>query len=94
MNWTTAGLLLVFLVHLVVFAILGLRRRQGYYLALVVTFSLLSAAMAFRLWWPELSVGDWPVSQLLRAMAWNAAVVSITWGLARFVSRRRALREP
>jgi len=94
MNWTTAGLLLVFLVHLVVFAILGLRRRQGYYLALVVTFSLLSAAMAFRLWWPEFSVADWPVSQLLRAMAWIAAAVSITWGLARFVSRRSALREP
>lgn len=94
MNWTAAALLVVFLVHLVVFAILGLRRRQGYYLALVVTFSLLSAATAFRLWWPELTLGEWLVSQVLRAAAWLAAAVSISWALARSVSRRRARREP
>ncbi|TVQ40936.1 MAG: hypothetical protein EA370_02935 [Wenzhouxiangella sp.] len=89
MNWITLLLLVVFLVHLVVFIILGLRRRQLYYLSVIVTFSLLCAAMMFVLWWPELSVGEVPVHALLRRAGWMAASVSIVWTAVRLVNRLR-----
>lgn len=87
----TGVLLPIFLIHLVVFALLGLKRRQPYYLALVVTFSLLSAAMAVRLLWPHAQVSDGiPLDQALRWAAWPAAALSITWTVFRALERRRA----
>ena len=91
--FVSALLLVVFLVHLGAFAVLGLRRRQVYYLSLVVTFSLLSAAMAARLWAPEVRVaGQVELAGALRLGAWAAAVVSIGWTVARIRARRRARR--
>ena len=85
-------LLLVFLVHLAAFAILGLKRRQAYYLALVLTFSLLSASMATRLLAPDASLtSGLPLQEALRMAAWPAAVLSIGWTLAR-VGARIAVR--
>jgi len=72
-------LLLVFLAHLVGFTILGLRRRQWYYLSLVITFGLLSTAFATQLAAPGAQAGGVPVHQLLRQAAWVAAAVSISW---------------
>lgn len=84
----TGLLLTVFLIHLVAFAILGLRRRQLYYLALVVTFSLLSAAMTARLALPGTQVGDGvALDEALRMAAWAAAAVSIGWTLVRLKER-------
>lgn len=83
------ALLAIFLVHLVAFATLGLRRRQTYYLALVLTFSLLSLSIVVRLWWPEWRLGEHAVSQWLRYLAWLAAAVSIGWTLSRIIDRRR-----
>jgi len=89
----TAGLLAVFLLHLVAFAWLGLRRRQPYYLALVVTFGLLSAAMAGRLAVPDLALaGTLELHQALRMAAWPAAAVSIAWTLLRLRARLLARR--
>ncbi|MCK8515029.1 hypothetical protein M0534_01615 [Methylonatrum kenyense] len=86
----TGVLLPIFLIHLVVFAILGLKRRQPYYLALVVTFSVLSAAMLVRLFWPEAQLANgMAVDQALRWAAWPVAAVSITWTVVRAVNRRR-----
>lgn len=87
----TTILLLIFLLHLLAFAALGLRRRQPYYLALVVTFALLSASMAVRLLSPELELGGGLALQdALRMAAWPAAAVSIGWTLLRLRNRWRA----
>lgn len=85
-----ALLLLLFLAHLVGFAILGLRRRQWYYLALVTTFGLLSAAFAARLFAPELRVEGFALDHLFRVAGWVAAAVSISWTLLRALRRRRS----
>lgn len=85
----TGLLLVVFLIHLVAFAVLGLRRRQVYYLALVVTFSLLSASMAARLAMPDSHLRDdgMTVDEVLRIAACAAAAVSIGWTLVRLRAR-------
>lgn len=85
----SAALLLVFLVHLVAFAVLGLRRKEGYYLALVITFGLLSASIAVRIGMPGMNVGEWPLYQVLRVLGWVAAAVSISWTATRLVVRVR-----
>jgi uncharacterized membrane protein YGL010W len=90
----TATLLLVFLVHLAAFAVLGLRRRQLYYLSLVLTFSLLSGSMAARLFLPGWTVaGDVELAHGLRTAAWATAVVSIGWTLQRMRARRMRRRQ-
>ncbi|MEF8833260.1 MAG: hypothetical protein V5A42_00220 [Halofilum sp. (in: g-proteobacteria)] len=85
----TVFLLVVFLVHLAAFIVLGLRRRQPYYLSLVLTFSLLSGAMAARLFLPGWTVaGDIELAHGLRMASWAAAVISIAWTLLRIRARR------
>lgn len=89
-NPALVALLVVFLVHLVAFAVLGLRRREGYYLALVVTFALLSVSIGARLIAPDIALGNWPLHQLIRYTAWVAAAISITWTISRMRQRFRA----
>jgi hypothetical protein len=84
------ALLAIFLVHLLAFAVLGLRRREGYYLALVATFSLLCLSITVRLWWPDWTLGERAVFQWLRYLAWAAAGISIGWTLRRVIERRRS----
>ncbi len=87
-NLTLLVLLVVFLVHLAAFATLWIRRRQGYYVALVITFTLLSLAVGLRLAAPDFGeVSDFRLHEILRYSAWGAAAVSITWTLARVVRR-------
>lgn len=83
-------LLAIFLAHLTAFAALGMRRRQKYYIALVLTFSLLSLSIALRLWWPDWVMGQRPLFEWLRYLAWLAAAVSVGWTLTRIVQRRRS----
>ncbi len=85
-------LLLVFVVHLMVFGTLAVRRREGYYLALVVTFALLTCSLGMRLFLPEINLGGQELSQWVRWAAWLAALVSISWGVGRFVRRRGSRR--
>ena len=86
----TSVLLAIFLIHLVAFAALGWKRRQGYYLALVLTFSLLSAAMAAELFAPDVMVAQGvALYQALRTAAWPAAVVSVGWTVHRILTRTR-----
>ncbi len=86
----TVLLLVVFLVHLGAFAVLWFRRRQGYYIALVVTFALLSLAVGLRLAAPDLEGGNGVrVHEMLRFAAWGAAVISISWTLTRLLQRVR-----
>ena len=84
-----ALLLVLLLAHLVGFAMLGVRRRQWYYLALVTTFGLLCAAFATALFAPEAQAGGLALHRLLRFAAWAAAAVSLSWTLLRVLGRRR-----
>lgn len=86
-------LLLVFVVHLAAFAWLAIQRRQGYYIALVVTFALLIAAIGVRLTVPNLVLGELPLHSALRYLAWAAAAVSVTWTANRLLVRVRG-RQP
>ncbi|MDT8409679.1 MAG: hypothetical protein RQ741_08785 [Wenzhouxiangellaceae bacterium] len=81
------SLLALFAVHLAVFVVLGLRRRQWYYLATVLTFSLLCASLGLQLFAPTVGFGDWPLHRLVRHIAWVSAAVSIVWTLLRLVRR-------
>ncbi|MBL38535.1 MAG: hypothetical protein CMP07_09005 [Xanthomonadales bacterium] len=85
-----ALLLALFLAHLVGFSILGVKRREWYYLALVTTFGLLSAAFATLLFAPDVQAGGHALHRLLRFAAWAAAAVSISWTALRVLTRRRA----
>lgn len=90
-NTVPALLLVLFLAHLAGFAVLGLKRRQWYYLALVTTFALLSASFATLLFAPDVDVAGYALHRLLRTIAWAAAAVSISWTAARMlgISNRR-----
>jgi hypothetical protein len=89
MNELLSWLLLVlFAMHLVGFSILGLKRRQWYYLALVVTFTLLTGTFALSLFAPSWSFAGTPLYRILRYLAWASAVLSISWTLQRLARRR------
>ncbi|RFF30834.1 hypothetical protein [Wenzhouxiangella sediminis] len=90
LNWI---LLLVFAVHLAAFAVLGLRRRQLYYLALVVTFGLLTASFALRLWGGGPVLAERALYEWLRYGAWAAAVTSVSWTVLRARRRIQAGRQ-
>lgn len=92
-GWLNWILLLVFALHLVAFAVLGLRRRQAYYAALVVTFGLLTASFAFRLWGGAPALWNQPLHQWLRYGAWAAALVSVSWTVTRIRGRVQAGRQ-
>ncbi|MEN1727209.1 MAG: hypothetical protein AAGJ52_02100 [Pseudomonadota bacterium] len=90
MNTVLPVLLVIFLIHLIVFSILGLKRRERYYLALVLTFSLLSASVLVRLLAPAAQWGELLIADGVRYGAWAAATVSVSWTILRVVQRRRA----
>ncbi len=92
-DWLIGALTLVFAVHLAAFAALGLRRREVYYLALVVTFGLLTASFALRLWEAGPVVADRALHQWLRYGAWAAAVISVSWTALRVRRRIQAGRQ-
>ncbi len=86
-------LLLIFLAHVVAFAAAGVRRREPYYAATVLTFTLLSGSVAARLYLPDWNMaGALPLHELLRWLALPAAAVSIVWTLLRVRARRARQR--
>ena len=88
-----ALLVAVFAAHLVAFSVLLVKRREVYYVALVVTFSLLTAAFALRLagWSP--AMGGLGLDQWLRYAAWASAAVTVSWTLARILRRIQTGRQ-
>ena len=75
--WYDPVMFVLFAVHLVPMLIIGIKRRELYYLAPITTFALLTAAFGLRLFAPELQVGSVPLHQPVRYIAWAAAAVSI-----------------
>ena len=89
-SWTGWALLLVFAAHLVAFTRLWLRRRQGYYVALMVTFTLLVVWVTLGLWGEAPVIAGRPLGSWVRFAAWGAALVSVSWTAARI---RRRIQE-
>lgn len=87
-DWVSALLLGVFLIHLAIFARLALRRREAYYVAVTLTFTLLVLAFGLRLLWPELRAGGVAAHEVFRSLAWVSAAISIGWLLLRRFGRR------
>ncbi|MGB0514386.1 MAG: hypothetical protein ACPGJE_06060 [Wenzhouxiangellaceae bacterium] len=83
-----AALLILFAIHLVAFARLGWKRRQAYYLSLVLTFALLTASFAMFLFAPDVTLGAIEAYRGLRMLAWGAALVSLSWTGVRLLRRR------
>ena len=81
-------LLGLFAIHLAAFVVLGVKRQEPYYLALVVTFSLLCAVFATRLFAPDFRIADVELDVVLRYTAWVSAAISISWTLVRALRRR------
>lgn len=91
--WLSWLLLPVFVIHLAAFSLLWLRRRQGYYLALVATFALLSVSVSLQLWGKAPEFAGRGLATWLRFAAWAAAAVSVSWTLARLRRRFQAGRQ-
>jgi hypothetical protein len=95
-DWYVPVMFVLFAAHLVPFVVIGLKRRQWYYLAPVITFALLTAAFGLRLFAPELEVGDRPLHEPVRYAAWAACAISLPLFVMRIRQRRRerAASEP
>ena len=92
-DWYVPVMFVLFAAHLVPFVVIGIKRRQLYYIAPVITFSLLTAAFGLRLFAPELEVGGRPLHEPVRYAAWIACAVSIPLFIVRIRQRRRARAE-
>lgn len=83
-------LTVLFTAHLVVFAVLYLRQRQGRYLLLSLTFALLVGSVWARHWAGDMpSIDAQRLIWTLRGMAWVLGVIGLVWAL---IARRRKLR--
>jgi hypothetical protein len=82
-------LMLLFAAHLAGFVVVGAKRREWYYAALIVTFTLLTGAFALRVFAPQWTLAGVPAHAALRYAAWAAAAVSISWTACRLLARRR-----
>lgn len=92
-DWLPWLLMGVFAVHLVAFAMLWFRRRQGYYVALVFTFTFLTLSIGPRLTGVAPLVMGRPLDEWLRFAAWAAAAISISWTVVRVLRRTQEPRQ-
>jgi len=76
-EWGDVALLGLFAVHLAIFGRMTWRGRQLRHGIATITFLLLVAVFAVRLWSPEWSVAGVAVHRVLRWAAWGGTVVSL-----------------
>ena len=76
--WLNPLLLVLFAVHLAAFGRLAVLRREVYYAVASLTFALLVAVFALRLWAPHWEIGGVPVHWALRVGAWMSAAGSLS----------------
>ncbi len=88
-QWLIALLALLFLVHLLAFARLTLRRGGGYYWLLTVLFLALTASFTVRLFFPGWQVGGHALHAMLRYLAWGLAAVTLPMLIARLLRRKK-----
>ena len=76
-DWWSALCLFVFTTHLPFFAWRWRRSGEARFAATSLTFALLAATYALRLFAPSLALGGAPLWKGLRVVAWLSAAVSI-----------------
>lgn len=87
-HWYDPIMFVLFAAHLIPMLIVGLKRRERYYLAPITTFALLTLTFGLRLFAPELEIGGRPLHEPVRYAAWTAAAVSIPLLILRIRKRR------
>lgn len=89
--WYDPVMFVMFAGHLVPMLVVGLKRRELYYLAPIITFALLTATFGLRWLAPGFVLGSMtvPLHQALRYIAWIAAAISIPLLVIRIRRRRR-----
>ena len=70
-------LLVIFLIHLAVFARMALRTRRGYHRSLALVFVCLIGMVGLRLWVPNLSLGALPFWYPFRWGAWAFTLLTV-----------------
>jgi dolichyl-phosphate-mannose--protein O-mannosyl transferase len=88
-HWYDPIMLVLFAAHLIPMLIIGIRRRELYYLAPITTFALLTLTFALRVFAPEFEVNGRPLHEPVRYAAWTAAGISIPLLVLRIRKRRR-----
>jgi len=88
-HWYDPIMFVLFSAHLIPMLVVGLKRREWYYLAPITTFALLSLTFGLRLFAPEFEIGGRPLHEPVRYAAWTAAAVSIPLLILRIRKRRR-----
>ena len=76
-DWSIALMLVVFAIHLIVFARLAIIRKQGYYWLVATLFAVLTVSFSLRLWFPELRLGHYHAHMLVRLLGWVMAAVTL-----------------
>ncbi len=61
---------LIFLIHVIAFSALAIRRKQGYYWVFALGFLLLIFRSLFQQYWPAIHLAGFPVYNILRFSAW------------------------
>jgi len=88
-HWYDTFMFMLFAAHLIPMLIVGIKRRELYYLAPITTFALLTLTFGLRLFSPDFEVGGRPLHDSVRYAAWTAAAVSIPLLILRIRKRRR-----
>ena len=88
-EWLVIFLLLVFVIHLVIFGRLALKRKLFYYWLVTAVFAMLVASFGLRLIVPGWMLGPLAGYELFRYLAWLLAVITIPWMVARLLTKRR-----
>jgi len=92
-NWYVPVMFALFAAHLIPMVVLGIKRRELYYLAPIMTFTLLTLTFGLRLFAPQFEVGGQPLHEPVRYAAWTAAAISVPLLILRIRKRRRARRK-
>lgn len=88
-EWLLIVLLLVFVIHLLVFGRLALKRGGAYYWLVSSVFAALVLSFSSRLWASEWMLAGLPAHQLFRYVAWALAAVTIPWLIYRITQKKR-----
>ena len=88
-DWLVIMLLLVFVVHLVIFSRLAIKRRLPYYWLVSAVFAVLVISFGLRVIAPEWMLGPLAGYQLFRYFAWLLATITIPWMFIRLWNKRK-----
>ena len=88
-EWLVIFLLLVFVIHLVIFGRLALKRKLLYYWLVSAVFAMLVASFGLRLIAPGWMLGPQAGYHLFHYFAWLLAAITIPWMVARILNKRR-----